>query len=245
MVTPVAPLILVVEDDPGIQRLVTLELRASGFDVLSAATGTEALSSANERTPDLVVLDLGLPDISGFDVMEALRGKASRWLPIILLTGFGSDSAKVEGLASGADDYLTKPFSPEELTARVRAVLRRRRHDHGASVVSLGDVEIDFRTRHVRRAGNELRLMKNEWKILEQLANRPDRTVLGRELLVEVWGPEFDGDLAYLRRWISLLRKKLEPDPGKPRYIVAVPSAGYKLVTKPPASLHDEDDSDA
>ena len=220
------PLVMAVDDEPGILRLIKLELSGEGFRVITAENAAEALELAHEYRPDIALLDIVLPDVSGLELMRELRQRSE--LPIILLTAKGSDADKVRGLEMGADDYLSKPFSPEELSARVRAVLRR---SVGASapekVVHAGDLEVDLNHRLVRRNGELLSLTRTEWMLLQHLASNPGKVMLNSELLSKVWGPEYRNDLQYLRVWVSRLRRKLETDPSDPKLIRTFQGIGY------------------
>jgi two-component system, OmpR family, KDP operon response regulator KdpE len=220
------PLVLAVDDEPGILRLIKLELSSEGFRVITAETAAEALELAHEYRPDIGLLDIVLPDISGLELMRELRQRGD--LPIILLTAKGSDTDKVRGLEMGADDYLAKPFSPEELSARVRAVLRRAVGVPAPDkVVHAGDLEVDLNHRLVRRNGELVSLTRTEWMLLQHLAANPGKVMLNSELLSKVWGPEYRNDLQYLRVWVSRLRRKLEQDPSEPKLIKTFQGIGY------------------
>ena len=220
--------VLAVDDEPGVLRLIRLELEAQGFEVGTADSGKAAVQAVAERTPEIVILDVMLPDANGLELLQQLRETGP--FPVIMLTARGTDSDKAAGLNLGADDYLAKPFSPEELSARVRAVLRR----HGAgqeqrALLYAGDLCIDLQRRLVLRGSEMVGLTRTEWLLLEQLAQRPGKLVLNADLLGQVWGPDYRGDLQYLRVWISRLRKKLEDDPGNPSLIRTVQGVGYIL----------------
>jgi len=220
--------VLAVDDEPGVLRLIRLELEAQGFEVGSADNGKDALEKVRERPPAIVILDVMLPDANGLELLQQFREAGN--FPVIMLTARGSDSDKAYGLNLGADDYLAKPFSPEELSARVRAVLRR--HAGGQEQRALlyaGELCIDLDRRLVFRGNEMVNLTRTEWLLLEQLAQRPGKLVLNGDLLSQVWGPDYRGDLQYLRVWISRLRKKLENDPSNPSLIRTVPSVGYIL----------------
>ena len=225
----VEPLILAVDDEAGILRLIKLELSSQGFRVIVAGDGEEALRLAEQQRPDIVVLDIVMPDMSGLEVMRRLRERTS--MPVILLTAKDHDEDKVRGLELGADDYLVKPFNPEELSARVRAVLRRGfRPSNGAeTVVRVGNVEIDLNRRLVKRDGEIVSLTRTEWMLLQHLAANAGKVMLNTELLSKVWGPEYRDDLQYLRVWVSRLRSKLEPDPANPAIIKTLQGIGYLL----------------
>jgi two-component system KDP operon response regulator KdpE len=224
----VEPLVLAVDDEAGILRLIRLELSEQGFRVVVAADGEEAVRTFEQQRPDVVVLDIMLPDMSGLEVMRRLRERTNT--PIILLTARDHDEDKVRGLELGADDYIVKPFNPQELTARVRAVLRRAvRESNGESIVTAGDVEIDLDKRLVTKAGEAVSLTRTEWMLLQHLASNAGRVMLNTELLSKVWGPEYIDDLQYLRVWISRLRSKLETDHTQPSVIKTLQGIGYLL----------------
>lgn len=223
-------MILAVDDEPGILRAIKLELSSQGFRVITAANGNEALKLAEQYRPDLVLLDIVMPEMSGLEVMRSLRERTD--IPVILLTAKRSDTDKVLGLEMGADDYLGKPFSLDELSARVRAVLRRASALPVAdSVVTVGDVEIDLERRLVKRAGQLVNLTRTEWMLLQHLAANAGKVMLNAELLSKVWGPEYGNDLQYLRVWVSRLRKKLGDDPAKSSLIKTFQGIGYMLET--------------
>jgi two-component system KDP operon response regulator KdpE len=224
----VEPLILAVDDEAGILRLIRLELTEQGYRVVVASDGEEAVRTFEQQRPDVVVLDIMLPDMSGLEVMRRLRERSNT--PIILLTARDHDEDKVRGLELGADDYIVKPFNPQELTARVRAVLRRAvRESIGESLVVAGDVEIDLDKRLVTKAGEPVSLTRTEWMLLQHLASNAGRVMLNTELLSKVWGPEYIDDLQYLRVWISRLRSKLETDHAQPSVIKTLQGIGYLL----------------
>ena len=224
----VEPLILAVDDEAGILRLIRLELSEQGFRVVVASDGDEAIRTFEQQRPDVVVLDIMLPDMSGLEVMRRLRERSNT--PIILLTARDHDEDKVRGLELGADDYIVKPFNPQELTARVRAVMRRAvRESMGESIVVAGDVEIDLDKRLVTKAGEPVSLTRTEWMLLQHLASNAGRVMLNTELLSKVWGPEYIDDLQYLRVWISRLRSKLETDHAQPSVIKTLQGIGYLL----------------
>lgn len=224
----VEPLVLAVDDEAGILRLIRLELSEQGFRVVVAGDGDEAIRMFEQQRPDVVVLDIMLPDMSGLEVMRRLRERSNT--PIILLTARDHDEDKVRGLEMGADDYIVKPFNPQELTARVRAVMRRAvRESIGESMVVAGDVEIDLDKRLVTKNGEPVALTRTEWMLLQHLASNAGRVMLNTELLSKVWGPEYIDDLQYLRVWISRLRSKLETDHTQPSVIKTLQGIGYLL----------------
>lgn len=226
-------MILAIDDEPGILRVIKLELSAQGFRVLTAGNGEEGLRMAEEHRPDLVLLDIVMPEMTGLEVMRELRERSN--VPIIMLTAKRSETDKVMGLEMGADDYLPKPFSLDELSARVRAVLRRSTVAANAeSVVHVEDVEIDLGRRLVKRDGELVNLTRTEWMLLQCLAANAGKVMLNAELLSKVWGPEYVGDLQYLRVWVSRLRGKLEREPSAPKIIKTFQGVGYMLTQEEP-----------
>jgi len=222
------PLVLVADDEPRITKLVSLALSNEGFRVVTASSGEEALRRAEEVRPDIVLLDIVMPDIDGIEVMRQLRERRS--VPVILLTAKGSTSDKAKGLDLGADDYVAKPFDLDELAARVRAVLRRALGvAPGGGVLRFDDVEIDLERRKVSRGGDVVQLSRTEWLLLQHLATNAGKVVLHTELLTKVWGPEYRDDLQYLRVWISRVRRKLGARPGEPGRIKTFQGIGYLL----------------
>jgi two-component system KDP operon response regulator KdpE len=237
------PVVLVADDERRITKLVSMALSDEGFRVLTASSGEEALAKCEEMRPDIVLLDIVMPDIDGIEVMRQLRER--RFVPVILLTAKGSASDKAKGLDLGADDYVAKPFHPDELAARVRAVLRRASGTVSTSgAVRFDDVEIDLERRVVTRAGELVELSRTEWLLLQHLAANAGKVVLHTELLTKVWGPEYRDDLQYLRVWISRVRRKLGSKPGDPGRIKTFQGIGYLLdVPEPPTDLHLDDGS--
>jgi two-component system KDP operon response regulator KdpE len=224
------PLVLAADDEAGILKLIKLELSTQGFRVVTAEDGETALRLLDEHRPEIVLLDIVMPDMDGITVMQTMKDR--RNVPVILLTAKGNDSDKVQGLEAGADDYLAKPFSPDELTARVRAVLRRSLgSSQPGHIVKAFDVVIDLQTREVKRNGEPVNLTRTEWKLLQYLAANPGKIMLNAELLTKVWGPEFRGDLQYLRVWVSRLRAKLEANPSEPRMLKTFTGIGYMFET--------------
>jgi len=222
------PLVLVADDEPRITKLVSIALSEEGFRVVTATGGEDALAKAEEIRPDIVLLDIVMPDLDGIEVMRQLR--EARPVPVILLTAKGATADKAKGLDLGADDYIAKPFHPDELAARVRAVIRRSTGvEPGAVVVAFDDVEIDLERRMVRRGGELVQLSRTEWLLLQHLATHPGKVVLHTELLTKVWGPEYRDDLQYLRVWISRVRRKLGAKPGEPGRIRTFQGIGYLL----------------
>jgi two-component system KDP operon response regulator KdpE len=225
-----APLVMAVDDEPGILRLIKLELTTQGFRVVTASGGNEALRVIEDQQPDIALLDIVMPEMNGLELMQHLRERSS--MPVILLTAKGSEADKVRGLEMGADDYIAKPFSPDELSARVRAVLRRTSSTtEGETVVNAGRIAIDLNRRLVMRDGTLVSLTRTEWMLLQHLASHPGKVMLNGELLAKVWGPEYRDDLQYLRVWVSRLRKKLEDEPSSPKIIRTFQGIGYMLVS--------------
>ncbi|WP_019137034.1 response regulator [Cellulomonas massiliensis] len=219
--------VLVVDDEPGLAHALAITLRASGWDVTTAADGASAIAAAAERVPDVVLLDLGLPDMSGLDVIAALR--AWTRVPVVVLSARQHGEDKVEALDAGADDYVTKPFAMNELLARLRAAVRRAAApaDGEESVVTAGSLVIDLARARVLRDGVEVRLTPTEWSMLEVLVRHRGRLVPRRQLLQEVWGQAYSDETNYLRVYSAQLRRKLEDDPSHPRHLVTQPGLGY------------------
>ena len=220
--------VLVVDDEPAIVRTLSINLRARGYDVHVAGDGRTALDVAREERPDVVLLDLGLPDLSGVDVLRRLRSWSP--VPVVVLSARHGSDDKVEALDEGADDYVTKPFGMDELLARVRAAVRRSGVADADQVVETPAFRIDLGAKQVVRDGADVRLTPTEWGLLEALVRRPGRLVGQRQLLHEVWGPSYDKETHYLRVYMAQLRRKLEPDPARPRYFLTEPGMGYRFV---------------
>jgi two-component system, OmpR family, response regulator RegX3 len=227
--------VLIVEDEPGLAESVKYALGAEGFEVLVADTGVEGLELARSHQPDLVLLDLMLPGMSGLDVCRQIRTSSD--VPIIMLTAKDAESDKVAGLELGADDYVTKPFSMRELTARVRAHIRRAGKTgllaESNEVLRAGPIELDIDAHEMRVGGEPIRLRPKEFELLESLMRRKNRLAARHTLIDEVWGPSYFGDTKTLDVHIKRLRQKLEPDPAKPVHIVTVRGLGYKFVDEP------------
>ncbi|MEU5961094.1 response regulator [Micromonospora parva] len=220
--------ILVVDDEPQILRALRINLRARRYDVDVAGTGAAALKAAASHPPDLVVLDLGLPDIDGVEVIRGLRGWTT--VPIIVLSGRAGSEDKVAALDAGADDYVTKPFGVEELLARIRAVTRRLgAPSEAVPALRIGQHTVDLADHSVRRDdGAEVKLTPTQWSVLEKLLRHPGKLVSQRQLLQDVWGPEYQNETNYLRQYLAQLRRKLEDDPARPRHLITEPGMGYR-----------------
>lgn len=223
--------VLAVDDDPAILRTLSINLRARGYDVETAGDGRSALQIVGERMPDVVILDLGLPDLDGVAVIKRLRALAM--VPVVVLSARHESDDKVEALDEGADDYVTKPFDMEELLARVRAAIRRGGGDGAPLVVDVGEVHLDVTERLATKGGDEVRLTPTEWHIVEVLARHEGKLVRQSELLHEVWGPGYNRETNYLRVYLAQLRRKLEDDPSRPTLFVTDPGIGYRLVVQP------------
>ena len=219
--------VLVVDDEAPILRALTANLRARGYQPDAAATGEDALQLAATNRPDVVVLDLGLPGMSGIEVVRGLRGWTT--VPIIILSARGAERDKVAALDAGADDYITKPFGMDELFARLRAALRRVAPSEETAVVTTPDFVVDLAAKTVTREGEEIRLTPTEWGIVELLVRSRDRLVSQRQLLQEVWGPQYGEETNYLRVHMAHIRRKLEPEQGRPRYFITEPGMGYRF----------------
>ncbi len=243
--------VLVVDDEPQILRALRINLRVRQYDVFTAASGAEALAVAGSHPPDLVILDLGLPDLSGIDVIQGLRGWTS--VPIVVLSGRADSANKVEALDAGADDYVTKPFSMDELLARMRAAVRRAGEPDEQPRIRLGDLVVDLAAKRVEHAApastirtgirtgpdtrpadgtaspdGDIRLTPTEWHLLEVLLRHPGKLLSQQQLLTEVWGPGYASATGNLRLYMAQLRRKLEPDPARPRWLITEPGMGYR-----------------
>jgi two-component system KDP operon response regulator KdpE len=220
--------VLLVDDEPALVRALGISLRAEGWEVVTAADGRSALQAAAERHPDVVVLDLGLPDVDGTAVISGLRAWTT--VPIVVLSARQLGEDKVEALDLGADDYVTKPFGTNELVARLRAAVRRSQEPAPTSpVVEAGDLRIDLARKRVTRDGCDVRLTPTEWAFLELLARNLGRLVPRQQILREVWGPAYEHETHYLRVYAAQLRRKLERDPAHPRHLVTTSGLGYTL----------------
>jgi two-component system KDP operon response regulator KdpE len=227
--------VLVVDDDVRILKTLEINLRARGFEVVLARTGEDALQLAARHHPDAVILDLGLPQMDGLDVVRGLRGWTS--VPIVVLSGRDTERAKVQALDLGADDYLTKPFGMDELFARLRAAVRRAVVPEGKPVVTTPDFRIDFTAKQVHCRDELVRLTPTQWHIVEVLVRNAGRLVTYEQLLREVWGPTYGKETNYLRVFMTQIRQKLEPEPAKPRYFITEPGIGFRFE---PAESHDD-----
>jgi len=226
-----SPRVLIVEDEPALQRALRINMRARGYDVGVASSGREALAQARQRPPDLVLLDLGLPDVDGTEVIRDLRGWSRA--PVIVLSGRAGSGDKIGALDAGADDYVTKPFDMEELLARLRAALRRDDRSPGGARFTIDRCEIDLTAHTIVRhrppdQPEQLHLTPTEWRLLEILLNAPGQLVGSGRLLGEVWGPGFERSTHYLRFHMAGLRRKPEDDPHRPRHLLTEPGMGYR-----------------
>jgi two-component system, OmpR family, KDP operon response regulator KdpE len=226
-VSPGGARILVVDDEPQILRALSTNLRGAGYQVQQAATGGEALSMLAVRPPDAMVLDLILPDMSGIEVCRQVRVTSD--FPIIVLSAVGEERTKVEALDAGADDYVTKPFGFDELTARLRAALRRVPRP-AEPVITIGDLEIDLDAQGLRVDGAPVQLTRTEFQLLRLFAENRGKLLTHRMILQRVWGPSYQVESHYLHVYISRLRQKIEPEPARPRYLLTEPGAGYRLM---------------
>ena len=219
--------VLVVDDEPQIRRALSINLRARGYDVEVAHDGERALDLAARKHPDVVVLDLGLPGIDGVEVIRGLRGWTQ--VPVVVLSVRDAEGDKVAALDAGADDYVTKPFGMDELLARLRAALRRTVPAEEEAVIDTADFTIDLAAKKVQRDGQEVRLTPTEWHLVEMLVRNRGRLVAQRQLLQEVWGPQYHDETNYLRVFMAQVRRKLEPEPAHPRYFITEPGMGYRF----------------
>ena len=229
--TTAAPRVLVVDDDPSIRRFLRTALDAHGYRSMDAGTGSEAITMATSWIPDVVLLDIGLPDISGFDVVARLR--AWSHVPILILTARGQEQDKIRALDAGADDYVTKPFAMGELLARLRVALRHgaRGSSDGADEgsFSVGDLTVDLARRRVTVGSAEVRLTPIEFRLLAELAKHPGRVLTHEQLLRNVWGPSHVHEHHYVRVYMAQLRRKIEKDASRPRWLITEPGVGYRL----------------
>jgi two-component system, OmpR family, KDP operon response regulator KdpE len=220
--------ILIVEDEQQLARALRINLRARTYDVDIAGTAAEALDLAARSNPDLVLLDLSLPDLDGLEVIRGLRGWSD--MPVVILSARDAQWDKVDALDAGADDYVTKPFGMDELLARIRATLRRSGSQPSQPVVETSSFRVDLAAKKATGpSGSDVRLTPTEWHVLEVLLRNPGQLVTQRQLLTEVWGPEYEKETQYLRVYLGQLRRKLEPDPSRPRHFVTEPGIGYRF----------------
>ena len=220
--------VLVVDDEPALARALAINLRAAGWEVVTAADGRSALEAAATEHPDVIVLDLGLPDLDGTEVISGLRGWTA--VPIVVLSARQHGEDKIEALDLGADDYVTKPFAMNELMARLRAAVRRAAESApGLPVVEVGGLVIDLARKRVTRDGHDVRLTPTEWAFLELLARNLGKVVSREQILREVWGPSYLSEAHYLRVYAAQLRRKLETDPAHPRHLITTSGVGYVL----------------
>jgi two-component system, OmpR family, KDP operon response regulator KdpE len=225
------PQILVIEDDQQIRRFLRATLEAEGYQFHEALTAAEGIAQASSRQPDLVLLDLGLPDRNGLEVIREIRGWSQ--MPILVVSARGQERDKIEALDLGADDYVAKPFAVGELLARMRAAMRRAvplGNTGAGEAFRFGAIEVDFESRVVRSSGDEIHLTPNEYRLLQVLIHHAGKVVTQRQLLNEVWGPQHTDQAQYLRVYVAQLRRKLERDPARPKYLQTEPGVGYRLV---------------
>ena len=220
--------VLIVDDEARILKFLTTRLKTSGYEVITAGSGEEALDQVQAQEPDMVILDVVMPGMDGFETLKQIRALSS--IPVIILSARGENTDKIAGLGLGADDYLAKPFSPDELVARIEAVKRRlepgeKRLIHDELI--LGELTIDFKKHIVTLDGNDVQLTRIEWLLLSELARNAGNLMLYEDLLTRIWGPEYRDDVQILRTWISRLRNKVEKDPGSPVLIRTIPKTGY------------------
>ena len=224
------PVVLVVEDEPQVMRFLRATLPAHGYRMLEAVNGAQALVEAQTRQPDVVLLDLGLPDVDGLEVTRRIREWSA--VPIVVVSARGQERDKVQALDAGADDYLTKPFGTDELLARIRVALRhaaRVAGGEGEAVFEMGDLRVDLASRLVYRGGEEVRLTRTEYRLLAALVQHAGKVLTHRQLLREVWGPASSNETHYLRVYMAQLRHKLEQDPARPRHLLTETGVGYRL----------------
>ncbi|NJC23223.1 two-component system KDP operon response regulator KdpE [Arthrobacter pigmenti] len=219
--------VLIVDDEPQLLRALHINLRAHGYRPIPAPDGQAALAAASEHRPDLVVLDLGLPDLDGVDVIRSLRSWTQ--VPIIVLSARHGSEDKVEALDAGADDYVTKPFGLDELLARLRAAGRRAVVVPEVPTVETGSFTLDLAGRRAVRDGEDVRLTPTEWRIVELLVRNPGKLISQKQLLMDVWGPAYAKELQYLRVYLNQVRRKLEPDPARPRRFITESGMGYRF----------------
>ena len=219
--------VLVIDDEPSILRALRINLTARNYEVSTASDGTSGLAAVSRERPDAVILDLGLPDMDGTQVIHGVRGWSAT--PIIVLSVWGAEHQKVAALDAGADDYVTKPFGMDELLARLRAAVRRAAPAPDEPVVTTQDFTVDLAAKRVTRDGVDIRLTPTEWQLLEILVRNRGRLITQKQLLQDVWGPSYGSESNYLRVYVAQLRRKLEPEPSRPRYLLTEPGMGYRF----------------
>jgi two-component system KDP operon response regulator KdpE len=219
--------VLVIDDEPSILRALRINLTARNYEVSTACDGTSGLAAISRERPDAVILDLGLPDMDGTQVIHGVRGWSAT--PIIVLSVWGAEHQKVAALDAGADDYITKPFGMDELLARLRAAIRRAAPAPDEPVVTTEDFTVDLAAKQVTRDGVDVRLTPTEWQLLEILVRNRGRLITQKQLLQDVWGPSYGSESNYLRVYVAQLRRKLEPEPSRPRYLLTEPGMGYRF----------------
>ena len=219
--------VLVIDDEPSILRALRINLTARNYEVSTASDGTSGLAAISRERPDAVILDLGLPDMDGTQVIHGVRGWSAT--PIIVLSVWGAEHQKVAALDAGADDYVTKPFGMDELLARLRAAVRRAAPAPDEPVVTTQDFTVDLAAKRVTRDGVDIRLTPTEWQLLEILVRNRGRLITQKQLLQDVWGPSYGSESNYLRVYVAQLRRKLEPAPSRPRYLLTEPGMGYRF----------------
>jgi len=224
--------VLVIEDEAPLRRALRIFLEAHDYAVVLAASGREGLDLAAREHPDVIILDLGLPDMDGVSVAAALRGWST--VPIVVLSARDAEPVKVAALDAGADDYVTKPFGMNEFLARLRAALRRAAPTEQERVITTEDFSIDLGAKQIHRDSSEVHLTPTEWQIVEALARHRGKLVTQQQLLQQVWGPQYERETHYLRIYMSQIRRKLEPDPSRPRYFITEPGMGYRFVMEEP-----------
>jgi two-component system KDP operon response regulator KdpE len=219
--------VLVIDDEPSILRALRINLTARNYEVSTASDGTSGLAAVSRERPDAVILDLGLPDMDGTQVIHGVRGWSAT--PIIVLSVWGAEHQKVAALDAGADDYVTKPFGMDELLARLRAAVRRAVPAPDEPVVTTQDFTVDLAAKRATRDGVDVRLTPTEWQLLEILVRNRGRLITQKQLLQDVWGPSYGSESNYLRVYVAQLRRKLEPEPSRPRYLLTEPGMGYRF----------------
>jgi len=228
---PSRPQVLVIDDEAQIRRLLRLTLEEAGYAVDEAETGRDGLREASRRGPDAIILDLGLPDVSGVEVLQALRERSA--VPVLILSVFGQEDRKIAGLDAGADDYLTKPFADGELLARLRALLRRVKPAVASNRFRFGPVTVDLERRLVTKAGRPVKLTSMEYALLQLFITHRDKALTHRQILRELWGPKAEGQTHYLRTYLMRLRRKLEPEDETPGHFQTESGIGYRFVSDP------------